>query len=57
MQETHQILSDAPRVGESYDPTTAVLYGQFIAAAYAMYDAQPTNSSTAAAIFEFPARI
>jgi hypothetical protein len=43
MQETHQILSDAPRVGESYDPTTAVLYGQFIAAAYAMYDAQPTN--------------
>ncbi len=34
----------------------AVLYGQFIAAAYAMHDAAPTNTN-AAAIREFPCRI
>jgi triacylglycerol lipase len=43
MQKTHQIPSDSPRVGGSYDPAAAILYGQFIAASYAMYDAAPND--------------
>src|SRR5450631_2006055 len=43
MQEPHQIPSKSPRIGDSFDPATAVLYGQFIAAAYAMHDAAPNN--------------
>ena len=43
MQGTHQISSKLSHTGNPYDPVTAVLYGQFIEAAYAMYDADPKN--------------
>jgi hypothetical protein len=55
MQETHQIPSNLPHTGNPYDPVTAVLYGQFIEAAYAMYDANPSNLTPP--IFEFSKRI
>ena len=43
MQGTHQISSKLSHTGNPYDPTAAVFYGQFIEAAYAMYDADPNN--------------
>jgi hypothetical protein len=43
MQEPRQIPSKSPRLGDPFDPAAAVLYGQFIAAAYAMHDAAPNN--------------
>jgi Lipase (class 3) len=43
MQETDQSPSGSPQIGDPYDPAAAVLYGEFIAAAYAMYNAQPGN--------------
>jgi hypothetical protein len=43
MQKTHQISTQLSNVGNPYDPVTAVLYGQFIEAAYAMYEANPNN--------------
>jgi hypothetical protein len=43
MQEVHQILSDSSSKGTPYNPMAAVHYGQFVEAAYAMYDANPSN--------------
>jgi kumamolisin len=36
-----------PRVGSPFDPNPALLYGQFVQAAYTMYDADPTNLTPA----------
>ncbi|MGO9443511.1 MAG: lipase family protein [Thiobacillaceae bacterium] len=36
-----------PRTGAPFDPTAAVLYGQFVQAAYTMYDADPKNLTPA----------
>ncbi|HEY8138863.1 MAG TPA: lipase family protein [Methylocystis sp.] len=43
MQDNRRTLSISPRAGAAYDPATAVIYGQLIETAYAMYDAQPNN--------------
>jgi triacylglycerol lipase len=43
MQGTNQISSKFSLTRKLYDPVAAVLYGQFLEAAYAMYYADPTN--------------
>jgi triacylglycerol lipase len=43
MQGPNQISSKLSFTSKLYDPVAAVLYGQFIEAAYAMYHADPTN--------------
>lgn len=35
--------TSSPRAGATFDPATAVFYGQLIEAAYAMHDGQPNN--------------
>ncbi len=43
MQDNRLTSSISPRAGAAYDPATAVLYGQLIETAYALYDANPNN--------------
>ncbi|WOJ88910.1 lipase family protein [Methylocapsa polymorpha] len=42
-QEPHQIPPDPSHKSDPYNPATAVLYGQFVEAAYTMYNANPNN--------------
>jgi Lipase (class 3) len=46
--------SPQPSIAQPFDPTAAVLYGQFVQAAYSMYDAAP-NSLTPPPSIDFPA--
>ncbi|VTZ50741.1 Peptidase S53 (modular protein) [Methylocella tundrae] len=42
-EEMAAVAGAGARMGAPFDPAAAVLYGRFIAAAYAMYDADPSN--------------
>jgi hypothetical protein len=48
------IVTPQLSVGQPFDPKAAVLYGQFVQAAYSMYDAAP-NNLTPPPSFDFPA--
>jgi Lipase (class 3) len=43
MQDVLPASSVSPRAGAAFNPATALLYGQLIETAYAMYGANPTN--------------
>jgi kumamolisin len=46
--------SPKPSIAQPFDPKAAVLYGQFVQAAYSMYDAAPNNLTPPPSI-DFPA--
>jgi kumamolisin len=48
------IVTPQLSVGQPFDPKAAVLYGQFVQAAYSMYDAAPNNLTPPPSI-DFPA--